>query len=33
MIKLPSGVDIHNLIDDMRIISWEADILLITLNC
>ena len=29
MIKLPSGVDIHNLIDDMKIISWEAaDILL-----
>jgi len=29
MIKLPSGVDINNLIDDMRIISWQAaDILL-----
>jgi len=29
MIKLPSGVDINNLIDDVRIFSWEAaDILL-----
>ena len=29
MIKLPSGVDIKNLIDDLRIIGWEAnDILL-----
>jgi len=29
MIKLPSGVDINNLIDDIRIFSWEAaDILL-----
>jgi len=29
VIKLPSGVDINNLIDDMRIFSWEAaDILL-----
>ena len=29
MIKLPSEVDINNLIDDIRIISWEAaDILL-----
>ena len=29
MIKLPPRVDIHNLIDDMRIFSWEAaDILL-----
>ncbi len=29
MIKLPSGVDIYNLIHDMRIISWQAaDILL-----
>ena len=29
MIKLPSGVDINNLIDDLRIFSWEAaDILL-----
>ena len=29
MIKLPSGVDIHNLIDDIRIFSWQAaDILL-----
>jgi 3'(2'), 5'-bisphosphate nucleotidase len=29
MIKLPSGVDINNLIDDIRIISWQAaDILL-----
>ena len=24
MIKLPSGVDINNLIDDLRIFSWEA---------
>ena len=24
MIKLPSGVDINNLIDDVRIFSWEA---------
>ena len=29
MIKLPSGVDINNLIDDVRIFSWRAaDILL-----
>jgi len=29
MIKLPSGVDINHLIDDIRIISWKAaDILL-----
>jgi len=29
MIKLPSGIDINNLIDDIRIFSWEAaDILL-----
>ena len=29
MFKLPSGVDIHNLIDDLRVFSWEAsDILL-----
>ena len=29
MFKLPIGVDIHNLIDDLRIFSWEAsDILL-----
>ena len=29
MIKLPSSIDIHNLIDDIRIFSWEAaDILL-----
>ena len=29
MTKLPLGVDIHNLIDDLRIFSWEAaDILL-----
>ena len=29
MIQLPSGVDINNLIDDIRIFSWEAaDILL-----
>ena len=24
MIKLPSGVEIENLIDDLRIFSWEA---------
>ena len=29
MIKLPAGVDINNLIDDVRIFSWQAaDILL-----
>ena len=29
MIQLPSGVDINNLIDDIRIFSWQAaDILL-----
>ena len=29
MVKLPEGVDINNLIDDLRIFSWEAaDILL-----
>ena len=29
MFKLPLGVDINNLIDDLRIFSWEAsDILL-----
>ncbi len=29
MIKLPPGVDINNLIDDLRILSWEAcDVLL-----
>ena len=29
MIKLPSGVNINNLIDDIRIFSWQAaDILL-----
>ena len=29
MVKLPKGVDINNLIDDLRIFSWEAaDILL-----
>ena len=29
MIKLPSGVDIYNLIDDVRFFSWQAaDILL-----
>ena len=29
MIRLPIGVDINNLIDDLRIFSWEAaDILL-----
>lgn len=29
MIKLPSGVDIHNLIDDLRSLSWEAADLLL----
>ena len=24
MIKLPSGVDIKNLINDLRVISWKA---------
>ena len=24
MIKLPSGVEINNLIDDLRTFSWEA---------
>ena len=29
MIKLPPGVDINNLIDDIKILSWQAaDILL-----
>ena len=29
MVNLPSGVDINNLIDDIRILSWQvADILL-----
>ena len=29
MVKLPEGVAIHNLIDDLRIISWEAADILI----
>ena len=29
MIKLPSGVEIKKLIDDLRIISWEASEILI----
>ena len=29
MIKLPKGLDIHNLIDDLRIFSWEAADILI----
>ena len=29
MIKLPFGVDINNLIDDLRIISWEASKILL----
>ncbi len=29
MAKLPNGVDIHNLIDDLRIFSWEAADLLV----
>ena len=29
MTELPVGVDIHNLIDNLRIVSWEAaDVLL-----
>jgi len=29
VVKLPLGVDIHNLIDDLRIFSWEAADILI----
>ena len=29
MIKLPFGVDINNLIDDLRIFSWEAEDILL----
>ena len=29
MIELPSGVNINNLIDDLRIFSWEASDILI----
>ena len=29
MLKLPSGVDINNLIDDIRILSWQAGDILI----
>ena len=29
MIKLPSGVDLHNLIHDIRILSWQADDILL----
>ena len=29
MIELPSGVDINNLIDDIRIFSWQAADILI----
>ena len=29
MVKLPNNVDIHNLIDDLRIFSWEAADILI----
>ena len=29
MVKLPIGVDINNLIDDLRIFSWEAADILI----
>ena len=29
MIKLPSGIDINKLIDDLRIISWEASHILL----
>ena len=24
MIKLPSGIDVHNLLDDLKLFSWEA---------
>ena len=30
MIKLPLGLDINNLIDDLRIFSWEAAEILLT---
>ena len=29
MIKLPSGVEINKLIDDLKIISWEASEILL----
>ena len=29
MIKLPSGLEINNLIDDLKIISWEASKILL----
>ena len=29
MVKLPINVDIHNLIDDLRVLSWEAADILI----
>ena len=29
MIKLPSGVEINNLIDDLRDLSWEASEILL----
>ena len=29
MIKLPTDVDINNLIDDLRILSWEASEILL----
>jgi len=29
MIKLPSGIEIKKLIDDLRILSWEASEILI----
>ena len=33
MVKLPSGIDINNLIDDLKVLSWEAsDILLFYSN-
>ena len=31
MIKLPIGVEINNLIDDLRIFSWEAAEILVVL--
>ena len=29
MIKLPSGIDIESLIDDLRLVSWEASEILL----
>ena len=30
MIKLPNGVNVNNLIDDLKIFSWEASDILLT---